>query len=61
MHHQHILMYVHLPAVTRRVRTFARGHTTPPDLGEVVAFLVNDRASFITGQMLQVDGGWTHW
>ena len=34
---------------------------TPSDLGEVVAFLASDRASFITGQMLHVDGGWTHW
>jgi 3-oxoacyl-[acyl-carrier protein] reductase len=31
---------------------------TPGDLADVVAFLASERASFITGQMLQVCGGW---
>jgi 3-oxoacyl-[acyl-carrier protein] reductase len=34
---------------------------TPEDLAEVVTFLASDRASFITGQMIEVDGGWAHW
>ena len=34
---------------------------TPEDLAETVAFLASERASFITGQMLEVDGGWAHW
>jgi 3-oxoacyl-[acyl-carrier protein] reductase len=34
---------------------------TGEDLAGVVAFLAGDRASFITGQMLEVDGGWAHW
>lgn len=31
---------------------------TPGDLADIVAFLASERASFITGQMLQVCGGW---
>ena len=30
---------------------------TPEDIGETVAFLASDRADFITGQVLYVDGG----
>lgn len=31
----------------------------PEDIGEAVAFLASDRADFITGENLVVDGGWT--
>lgn len=33
------------------------GH--PEDLDEAIVFLLSDAARFITGQVLQVDGGWT--
>jgi NAD(P)-dependent dehydrogenase (short-subunit alcohol dehydrogenase family) len=33
---------------------------TGEDLADAVTFLASDRASFITGQMLEVDGGWAH-
>jgi NAD(P)-dependent dehydrogenase (short-subunit alcohol dehydrogenase family) len=31
---------------------------TPRDVGNLVTFLASDAASFITGQLIQIDGGW---
>lgn len=31
---------------------------TPEDVGNLVAFLASDRSSFITGQTIEIDGGW---
>jgi 3-oxoacyl-[acyl-carrier protein] reductase len=31
---------------------------TPQDVGHLVTFLAGDGASFITGQLIQIDGGW---
>lgn len=31
---------------------------TPQDVGSLVAFLASDAASFITGQLIGIDGGW---
>lgn len=32
---------------------------TPAEIGEVVAFLLSDRSSYLSGQSIAVDGGWT--
>ena len=30
---------------------------SPPEIGKVVAFLASDEASFITGEVVVIDGG----
>jgi glucose 1-dehydrogenase len=47
-------------ATARRVASIPAGRLgTPEDVAGVAAFLVSERASYITGQTLTVDGGYT--
>jgi NAD(P)-dependent dehydrogenase (short-subunit alcohol dehydrogenase family) len=46
-YNQHIL---NMQAIKRR--------GTPEDMGNLVVFLAGDTASFITGQLISIDGGW---
>jgi NAD(P)-dependent dehydrogenase (short-subunit alcohol dehydrogenase family) len=42
-------------------RTPLRRAGTPDDIASAITFLASDQASWITGQNLTVDGGWTVW
>lgn len=44
---------------SRRMGHALRRFAEPSELGEVVEFLLSDRASFITGEVVNVDGGFS--
>ncbi len=48
-----------LAEINRRI-PFEQRMTTPEELGNTVAFLLSDRSSHTTGQLLHIDGGYVH-
>jgi len=52
------------PAAARRevgaMVPLGRRMTTPEEIADMVVFLASDRCSHVTGQIIFVDGGYTH-
>lgn len=48
-----------LKKITDRI-PFENRMTTPEELGNMVAFLLSDKSSHTTGQLIHVDGGYVH-
>jgi NAD(P)-dependent dehydrogenase (short-subunit alcohol dehydrogenase family) len=46
-------------AQLRRVRAPIGRLGTPEEIARVITFLASDHASFITGECVTVDGGWS--
>lgn len=46
---------------TATTRTLLPRLGLPEDVAKAITYLVSDAASFITGQTIAIDGGWTSW
>jgi NAD(P)-dependent dehydrogenase (short-subunit alcohol dehydrogenase family) len=45
-------------AYSEKKQPLARGFLDPSDIADAAVFLLSDEASRITGQVIDVDGGW---
>ena len=53
----HLNIHRSLTQVTHPLAASRGGVGQPEEVGELIAFLVSDRAGFITGDCIAIDGG----